>query len=210
MATPGTLGPVSDLGGAPKPAVEEWRTVPGDDVAEVSNWGAVRTRGYWARTRGLGRRWVAPQAREPYISAHGYRLVFVGPRGTRPVHHLVLEAFVGPRPTPRAECCHWDGDPSHNWPGNLRWGTRADNAADKRRHGTHNNTKRETCRRRGHLLVEPNLRPWTTAHGGRGCLACHRAAGQASNYRRKGVPFDRDAYADRMYAQLMALTVPVG
>ncbi len=50
-------------------------------------------------------------------------------------HRLILEAFVGPCP-PGMECCHRDGNPANNRPENLRWGTRAENAADSIRHGT--------------------------------------------------------------------------
>src|SRR4051794_35697091 len=38
----------------------------------------------------------------------------------RYIHHLVLDAFVGPRP-PGLICCHWDGDPANNHLENLRW-----------------------------------------------------------------------------------------
>ncbi len=36
------------------------------------------------------------------------------------------------------ECRHLDGDRSNNAPSNLRWGTRRENALDRKRHGTHN------------------------------------------------------------------------
>ncbi len=51
------------------------------------------------------------------------------------VHVLVLETFVGPRPDPKAEGCHRDGDPANNQLENLYWGTHADNVADRERHG---------------------------------------------------------------------------
>jgi hypothetical protein len=51
------------------------------------------------------------------------------------VHHLVLEAFVGPCP-PGLEACHENGDPTDNRVENLRWDTRANNHADSLRHGT--------------------------------------------------------------------------
>lgn len=56
-------------------------------------------------------------------------------RVDRLVHHLVLEAFVGPCP-PGMEACHWDGDPSNNALSNLRWDTHQSNMDDKSRHGT--------------------------------------------------------------------------
>lgn len=54
------------------------------------------------------------------------------------VAHLVLEAFVGPRP-PGLEACHDpDPDPWNNHRANLRWDTRSANQLDSVRHGTHN------------------------------------------------------------------------
>jgi hypothetical protein len=58
-----------------------------------------------------------------------------GKKTARYVHHLVLEAFLGPRP-PGMICRHLDGDSSNNCFGNLRWGTYAENEADKFIHGT--------------------------------------------------------------------------
>ena len=56
------------------------------------------------------------------------------------VHHLVLEAFKGPRPDCLHECRHLDGDPQNNWWWNLQWGTRQENANDRIAHG-------RSCRR---------------------------------------------------------------
>src|SRR3990167_1714304 len=53
---------------------------------------------------------------------------------TRYVHHLVLEAFVGPRPN-GCEALHNDGNAWNNTLENLRWGSRDENLADFRRHG---------------------------------------------------------------------------
>jgi hypothetical protein len=54
----------------------------------------------------------------------------------RAIHALVCEAFHGPRPTPTHEVAHWDGDPSNNRAGNLRWATQSENQQDSIRHGT--------------------------------------------------------------------------
>ena len=65
---------------------------------------------------------------------------------TKPIHRLVLEAFIGPCPL-SMECCHGDGNPSNNRLDNLRWDTRSSNEFDKIRHGTkcrgerHHNSK---------------------------------------------------------------------
>jgi hypothetical protein len=56
-------------------------------------------------------------------------------RSRRFVHHLVLEAFVGPRPV-GCECRHLDGNSRNNALANLAWGTAAENMVDKVLHGT--------------------------------------------------------------------------
>lgn len=50
----------------------------------------------------------------------------------RQVHHLVLEAFVGPRPE-GMDGLHWDDDNQNNHLGNLRWGTPKENKVDAKR-----------------------------------------------------------------------------
>jgi hypothetical protein len=51
------------------------------------------------------------------------------------IHQLICEAFHGPAPA-GAEVRHLDGDRDNNHALNLAWGTCAENAADKVRHGT--------------------------------------------------------------------------
>lgn len=68
----------------------------------------------------------------------GYEQVKLYEDGThrfRRVHHLVLEAFVGPRPA-GMETRHLNGVRADNRLENLAWGTPTENAADKIRHGT--------------------------------------------------------------------------
>jgi hypothetical protein len=48
------------------------------------------------------------------------------------VHHLVLEAFVGPRPD-GLECRHLDDVKSNNHVSNLCWGTGSENRLDRTR-----------------------------------------------------------------------------
>jgi hypothetical protein len=119
--------------------IEEWRAVVGFEGSyEVSNLGRVRSLDRmlpWKRTLRTGTvvdclrrhagKIMVPQAKEA-----GHMWVQLG-RGVQVyVHHLVLEAFVGPAPTDAHVGLHWDDKPSNNNLGNLRWGTRADNAAD--------------------------------------------------------------------------------
>lgn len=69
-------------------------------------------------------------------SRYGHQMVQLTGRVRRLVHHIVLEAFVGPCPE-GMEGCHNDGDPTNNRVDNLRWDTRKANREDSIRHGTH-------------------------------------------------------------------------
>ena len=66
---------------------------------------------------------------------HKVQLWRTGMGFRRSVHTLVLEAFVGSRPSGLV-CRHLDGNPRNNHVSNLRWGTRRENDADSARHGT--------------------------------------------------------------------------
>lgn len=73
-------------------------------------------------------------------NGRGYLRVALSEPGLRKtrwasVHRLVCEAFHGPCP-PGMECRHLDGVGTHNRPSNLKWGTKTENGADTRRHGT--------------------------------------------------------------------------
>lgn len=67
-----------------------------------------------------------------------------------PVHKLILEAFVGKRPTDLV-CRHLNGDPTDNRVANLCWGTPKENAQDSIRHGT------ATCLRVGEDHIAAKL-----------------------------------------------------
>ena len=114
---------------------------------------------------------------------------------TRYVHHLVLEAFVGPRP-PGMSGLHRDDDPANNHVDNLYWGTSSENAFDRVRNGNDHNARKDRCKR-GHLLEGENLAPWMTG-GRRCCLACNRAKSLA-RYRGVGDEAYVQALSDEMY-----------
>ncbi len=68
---------------------------------------------------------------------HGYFIVDLSRDGrvtTAKVASLVLQSFVGDRPTRQHQCAHWDGDQLNNRLTNLRWATPKENEADKVRH----------------------------------------------------------------------------
>lgn len=52
------------------------------------------------------------------------------------LHTLMLLVFAGPKPFPKAEARHLDGNPANNHISNLAWSTHRKNEADKRLHGT--------------------------------------------------------------------------
>jgi len=69
----------------------------------------------------------------------GYVYVNLSKNGVvkkKQVHILVLESFVGPRPSIKHEAAHNDGIRSNPRLSNLRWATPAENMADKHLHGT--------------------------------------------------------------------------
>ncbi len=98
----------------------EWRPVVGFDGYEVSSRGDVRATG--------GR------PLKPQLDGSDYLVLMIRRKKLR-IHRAVLMAFVGPCPN-GCEARHLDGHRHHNWLTNLAWGTRVENAADKRAHGT--------------------------------------------------------------------------
>lgn len=96
-------------------------------------------------------------------------------RVTKKVHHLVLEAFHGPRPT-GLHGCHNNGDPLDNRAGNLRWDTQSGNMRDFHRH------KGLTECVNGHDITDPE-NVYANAPG-RKCKLCQRAR---ANARRLGI-----------------------
>jgi HNH endonuclease len=117
----------------------------------TERWKATRYEGYDVSSAGRVRSWVKPgRARytgprdRPYILAQypsekGYMRVSLRRPGQAPrevfVTVLVLETFVGKRPTPSSQARHLDSNQKNNRLRNLRWGTPIENASDKCRSG---------------------------------------------------------------------------
>lgn len=119
------------------PTLPEIRPIEGFENYGVSADGRV-----WRLTRashGPGRNRSLPWALRQHPHKDGYLCVILfrgdGSRNTRMVATLVLEAFVGPRPTGFV-AAHNNGVRDDNRGENLRWATQASNIADKARHGT--------------------------------------------------------------------------
>lgn len=133
---------------------------------EVSNDGAVRS---LIPHNGL----PTPRPLKPFLNSSGYPCVVLRSaqgRQIRRVHHLVLAAFVGPRP-PGMETRHMDGDPTNNRLSNLAYGTHSENLRDKARHGTDHQATKTHCPQ-GHPYDEANT--YRPKRGGRMCRACRR------------------------------------
>lgn len=119
-------------------STEEWRAVVGyEGLYEVSSLGRVRSLG--RKKSGFGNR--KPKMMTCYVDSKGsgYRCVGLtsseGKNKKRTVHVIVLEAFVGPRPSNVHEACHEDGDRTNAVASNLRWDTPEGNWQDRVRHG---------------------------------------------------------------------------
>ena len=114
----------------------QWRTISDCPDYEVSWFGEVRRR-IGARTSRVGR-YIKPWV----SSTRGYLLVSLCRNKKRQhylVHRLVAITFLPPCPSPEHQVAHNDGTKINNHVSNLRWATRSENMADKKKHGTYNN-----------------------------------------------------------------------
>lgn len=151
LQTPFLGGPASESGCCDSPrqtrgrpdgvcystaALTEYREIEGFPGYRVGKDGSV-----WSRWR-IGRR-ATPDGEwkklKPFPDRKGYLRVELyrgdGGKVRRLVHHLVLEAFVGPCPEGMEGCHDPDPNPANNCLGNLRWDTRKGNVGDAMRAG---------------------------------------------------------------------------
>ncbi len=119
--------------------IEVWKPIPGYETRyEVSNLGRVRSLG--ARYFHAGNNTFVtkrPRILKQSHVAGAYPVVNLsddGEQTTYRVHVLVLSAFRGPRPEGH-ETRHLDGNRVNARLSNLKWGTHAENEADKVKHG---------------------------------------------------------------------------
>jgi len=116
--------------------METWKPVVGaEGLYEVSDLGRVRslrriiTKRPPPRAPGYTRKTIPERILRPGPTQSGHRTVVIVShtrKGSRLVHHLVLEAFSGLRPR-GLEALHLNGDPTDNRLLNLKWGTRGEN-----------------------------------------------------------------------------------
>lgn len=116
---------------------ERWLPISGyEGLYEISDTGRVKS-----LTKGLGSRKKAHEterilqgwlkAKDHYLQV---RLYEATKHKTFMVHHLVLEHFVGPRPD-GMNGLHSDDNKANNCATNLYWGTKKQNAEDRRANG---------------------------------------------------------------------------
>lgn len=125
---------------------EQWKPVVGyEGLYEVSDHGRVRSLDKVVNSSvcTTGLRLRKGRLLKQSLTKSGYCTVQLYTNGKktakrRYVHHLVLEAFVGPRPE-GLECLHGDDDKLNNTPSNLRWDTRLANCREMVERGRHNN-----------------------------------------------------------------------
>ena len=118
---------------------ELWLPVMGfEGLYSVSNLGRVRSEARAVQHPKGGEKHIRTRILKPSKTTHGYHDVYLcrdGSRNHGRIHKLVLEAFVGPKPS-GFEACHGNGARDDNRLTNLRWDTRGANHADKIAHGT--------------------------------------------------------------------------
>jgi hypothetical protein len=166
---------------------ERWLPVVGyEGYYEVSDQGRVRSVDRIVKLKN-GRARRAP-GRVLKLVAHNrgdYRQVtlFRENRGAPTlVQHLVLEAFVGPRPAGMV-CCHNDGDGSNNCLGNLRWDTYGENNLDLVRHGVHVWANKTRCPQDHEYTVENTRLYRYRGTWRRYCRECRRIHNRARKAR---------------------------
>jgi hypothetical protein len=118
--------------------VEQWKPVVGFEGYEVSDQGRVKSLSRWRETRPGRRFWAKETILVPIVTRtrlDGKSRTIVnlyrdGQRHWTRVPHIVLNAFIGPRPSTAHQARHLDCDPTNNCAANLLWGTAAENHAD--------------------------------------------------------------------------------
>jgi len=118
--------------------MEMWKSVVGFENYLISSHGRVRSVKARKGSRALVNGGILTGWIQTIRPGYTRRLVALRKDGEthyKKIHHLVLEAFVGPRPE-RMEALHKDGKTMNNSVKNLRWGTHRDNVLDSIAHGT--------------------------------------------------------------------------
>ena len=161
--------------------LETWKPVPGyEGLYEVSSHGRVKSLPRTTTRGGI--------MKLQHGNARGYHSVGLYKCDVRTphyVHHLVLLAFVGPRPD-GLEVRHLDGNDLNNTLSNLVYGTSAENKADTKRHGRQYLGSRTHCDN-GHEFTPENTKIRLNPDGSfnrRICRECAREKSRLAEKRR--------------------------
>ena len=129
--------------------MEIWKDVPlFNGKYQASNFGNIRAKQHIVKKyshffkKMIEQTYKQRQLR-PNLDKDGYYRVHLGVDGKKyscSVHRMVLMAFVG-MPEKGYEGCHNNGISTDNRIENLRWGTQAENAKDRVKHGTYRRGK---------------------------------------------------------------------
>lgn len=122
-------------------SMEQWKDVVGyEGLYQVSDTGQLkRIVGYLCKTERILKQDTTKKGYKT-IQLHAY-----GCRKTRSIHQLVLETFVGQRPSSVHVTRHLDGNASNNFIYNLAWGTVKQNTEDAFKHGTRFQPRGSQC-----------------------------------------------------------------
>lgn len=114
----------------------EYRDIEGYPGYQASSEGDIWSRHISGGKGGIGSTWRKLRPRpdkDGYLSVTLFR---DSKRKTMKVSHLILQAFVGPRPDGMEACHYPDSDITNNRPENLAWLTHAENIQHKIEMGT--------------------------------------------------------------------------
>lgn len=109
---------------------EIWKSINGFPGYEISNMGKVKSLEKYTKHWAGGLRLLKERILKGSLSSSGYfqvDLPLENAGRNRTIHLIVIEHFGDPKPSPKHECNHKDGDKQNNWWTNLEWMTRKAN-----------------------------------------------------------------------------------
>lgn len=119
--------------------MEKWLPIVGyENFYEISDQGRVKTVARLVPSKCGSIRHVSERIRSANGRSNGYPVVNLSIRNkvtTRTIHVMMLEAFIGPRPSPLHDACHENDQREDNRLENLRWDTKKANKEDAFKNG---------------------------------------------------------------------------
>ena len=114
---------------------EVWKSLKGFPGYQISNLGRVKS----FRKTSSGKVLKSRKDKADYITIGVYDEV--NKQKHRPIHLLVILHFGLPKPSPKHQGNHIDGDKSNNWNTNLEWVTAKENIEHAEKIGLRNSKK---------------------------------------------------------------------